>query len=123
MEDKGKKKRGATEGNQHARKHGFYAKVLDAVQKRNLETAYGIEAIDEEIALMRVKIKSLLEKDPENLKLIMTALKTLAGLLKINFNLNPHQKKGIAESIGQVIREIGLPLGVTAISEVIKKKL
>jgi hypothetical protein len=90
---KEKQKRGGKKGNQNARKHGFYSKVLDAAQKRELAYAIDVEGIDEEIALMRVKIRSVLEKDPENIKLIMAALKTLAGLLKSDMELNKNQKR------------------------------
>ena len=61
-----KRKRGAPKGNQNARKHGFYSKVLDEAERLDFELATGVEGIDEEIALIRVKIKSLLERDPEN---------------------------------------------------------
>ena len=66
-----KGKRGAPKGNQNARKHGFYSKVLDEAERLDFELATGVDGLDEEIALLRVKIKSLLERDPENIKLIM----------------------------------------------------
>ena len=80
-----KKKMGAPKGNQNARKHGFYAKVLDEAEQFDLELATGVEGIDDEIALLRVKIKSLLEHDPENIKLMMQATNTLAGRGKNSF--------------------------------------
>ena len=68
---KAERKRGAPKGNQNARKHGFYSKVLDEAEQLDFELATGVEGIDDEIALLRVKIKSILENDPENIKLIM----------------------------------------------------
>ena len=82
MPIKVKRKRGAPKGNQNARKHGFYSKVLDEAEQFDFELASGVNGIDDEIALLRVKIKSILEKDPENIKLIMQATNTLAGLVK-----------------------------------------
>jgi|GEM_PF-6518470 len=52
-----KKKRGAPEGNQYARKHGFYSHVLSESEQADYELATRVEGIDEEIALLRVKIK------------------------------------------------------------------
>lgn len=123
MEMEGKRKRGAPKGNQNARRHGFYSKVLDEAERTDLETASDINGIDDEIALLRVKIKSVLEKDPENIKLIMEAANTLAGLVKTRFNITKAQQKGLREAISKVIREVAVPLGINVGSAVLTKKL
>ena len=112
MPIKVERKRGAPKGNQNARKHGFYAKVLDEAERLDFELAAGVEGIDDEIALLRVKIKSLLEHDPENIKLIMQATNTLAKLVKTRYNMTKEQRKGLKEAIGNVIRDVALPLGI-----------
>ena len=106
------RKRGAPKGNQNARKHGFYSKVLDEAEQLDFELASGVNGIDDEIALLRVKIKSVLEKDPENIKLIVQATNTLAGLVKTSYNITREQRKGLKEAIGNVLRDIALPLGI-----------
>ena len=115
-----KGKRGAPKGNQNARKHGFYSKVLDEAEQLDFELATGVEGIDDEIALLRVKIKSILEKDPDNIKLIMQATNTLAKLVKTKYNISKEDKKGLKEAIGNVLRDIALPLGI-GIGEAITK--
>ncbi len=107
-----KKKSGAQRGNQNARKHGFYSRVLDEAEKIDFEVAAGVEGIDGEIALLRVKIKSVLENDPENVKLIMQATNTLAGLVKTRYRISREQRSGLREAIGNVLREVALPLGI-----------
>lgn len=107
-----KRKMGGQPGNQNARKHGFYSKVLDEAEQLDLELATGVEGIDNEIALLRVKIKSLLEHDPENIKLMMQATSTLAGLVKTSYNMSKEQRKGLKEAIGNVLRDVALPLGI-----------
>ncbi len=112
MPAKAKGTRGAPKGNQNARKHGFYSKVLDEVEKLDFELAAGVEGIDDEIALLRVKIKTLLEHDPENIKLVMQATNTLAGLVKTRYNISKEEKKGLKEAIGNVLKEVAIPLGI-----------
>jgi len=107
-----KGERGAPRGNQNARTHGFYSRVLDETEQIDFELATGVNDIDDEIALLRVKIKSVLEKDPENIKLIMQAVNTLAGLIKTRYNITKEQKKGLKEAIGNVLRDVALPLGI-----------
>jgi hypothetical protein len=106
------KKRGAPKGNQNARKHGFYSKVLDEAERLDFDYATGVEGIDDEIALLRVKIKSLVARDPDNIKLIMQATNTLARLVRMRYNISKKDKKGLKEAIGNVLRDIALPLGI-----------
>ncbi len=61
MPAEAERKRGAPKGNQNARKHGFYSRVLDEAEQLDFELATGVEGIDGEIALLRVKIKSILK--------------------------------------------------------------
>ena len=105
-------KRGAPKGNQNARKHGFYSKVLDEAERLDFESATGVEGIDDEIALLRVKIKSLLERDPENIKLVMQATNALERLIRTRYNISKEDKKGLKEAIGNVLRDVALPLGI-----------
>ena len=112
MKDKVGSRRGAPKGNQNARKHGFYSRVLDEAEQLDLELATGVEGIDDEIALLRVKIKSVLAHDPDNVKIIMQATNTLAGLVRTKYNISKKDKKGLKEAIANVLRDIALPLGI-----------
>ena len=112
MSAEAQKKRGAPKGNQNARKHGFYSRVLDETEQLDFELATGVEGIDDEIALLRVKIKSILGNDPDNIKLIMQATNTLAKLVRTRYNISKEDKKGLKEAISNVLRDVALPLGI-----------
>ncbi len=106
------RKRSTPKGKGNDLKHEFYARVLDEAERFDFELASGVEGIDDEIALLRVKIKSILEHEPENLKLIMQATNALARLVKTRYNITREQKKGLKEAISNVLREVALPLGI-----------
>ena len=112
MTEKIVRKQGAPRGNQHARKHGFYSSVLDEIQQEDFIIATTIEGIDEEIALLRVKIKSLVQHDPENIKLLMHAINTLSRLVIAKYNISKDDKEGMREKIAGVLKDIALPIGV-----------
>jgi uncharacterized protein YjcR len=120
MPAKAKGKRGAPKGNQNTPKHGFYSKVLDEAEQLDFELAAGVEGFDDEIALLRVKIKSLLENDPENIKLILQATNTLTRLVKAKYNISKEQKKGLKEAIENVLKDIAIPLGI-GIGQIVAK--
>jgi hypothetical protein len=107
-----KKKTGAPKGNQNARKHGFYSRVLDETEQADYEMATSVEGLDEEIALLRTKIKSLIAYEPQNLKLIMQAMSILARLVRTRFNIGKEDKKGLKDAIATVLKDIALPLGI-----------
>ena len=117
MPAKAKRKRGAPKGNQNARKHGFYSKVLNEAEQLDFELAIGVEGIDDEIALLRVKIKSIIANDPENIKLIMQVTDTLARLVRTRYNISKEDKKGLKEAIGNVLRDVALPLGINILTK------
>ena len=107
-----KRKRGPPPGNQNARKHGFYSKVLDEAEQLDLEEASKIEGLDNEIAILRLKLRHLLEHYPERIDLQMSAASTLARLIRARYNISAEQKKNLREAITTVLKDIALPLGI-----------
>ncbi len=116
MPEKAKRKRGAPKGNQDAKKHVFYSKVLDEAERLDFELAAGVEGIDDEIALLRVEIKSILELEhnPEDVRLIIQATNALERLIRTRYKITKEQRKGLKEAIGNIIRDIAVPLGIAA---------
>ncbi len=107
-----KRGRGAPEGNQNARKHGFYAKVMDEAEAIDFELASGVNGIDDEIAVLRVKIKSILANNPENIDLIMRAARTLAWMVSARYGMPKGEGKSLKEAIVQALRDFGVPVAI-----------
>ena len=82
------RKRGGQPGNQNARKHGYYAVFNPVVPESELADAAALAGIDDEIALVRVKLKHVLEKDPDNISAVIRATNTLARLLRLQNRIN-----------------------------------
>ena len=112
MPAKTDRKRGSPKGNQKARKRGFYARVFDEADQLDFELASGVNGIDDEIALLRVTIKSILEDNPKNVKLIVDATNALERLIRTRYKITKEQKKGLKEAISNVLRDVALPLGI-----------
>ena len=106
------RKRGATKGKGNLEGEGFYGRVMDEAELIDFEMASGVEGIDDEIALLRVKIKSILAHDPENVRLIMQVTDALARLIRTRYNVTRDQKKGLKEAIANVLRDVAIPLGI-----------
>jgi hypothetical protein len=106
-----KKKRGAQPRNQNARKHGFYSAILNDAEKSLLERAAGIEGLDEEIAIFRIKLREIMVKHPENVQLAIEAANALTRLIRTRYNITRGQKNALKEAITRVITDIAVPLG------------
>jgi len=107
--------RGAPKGNQNAKKHGFYSQVLSESEKVQLEQASGIEGLDEEIAILRVKLRQLIDQHPDRLDLHLEAANTIARLIRTRYNITREQKKSLKEAIANVLTDVALPLGLKSL--------
>ena len=109
-----KKPIGAPRGNQNARKHGFYSRVLDEAQKLQLDQAREVEGIDEEIALMRVKLLTLIGEHPQRLDLQLLAMTNLTSMVHTRYKISTGQKRSLKDAITKVLTDIAVPLGIKA---------
>jgi hypothetical protein len=109
-----KKQIGAPRGNQNARKHGFYSRVLDEAQKLQLDQARDVEGIDEEIAVIRVKLLTLMDQNPQRIDLQLLAATTIARMVRTRFHITSGGNRSLKDAIGKVITDIAVPLGIKA---------
>ncbi len=105
-------KRGAPKGNQNARKHGFYSRALTEAEKIEFEEAGYVEGIDQEIALLRIKLRELVQNEPDRIDLHLEAANTIARLVKTRYQITKEQKRSLKEAIAKVLTEVALPLGI-----------
>jgi hypothetical protein len=115
-----KKKRGAPFGNQNARTHGFYSKSLTASERKHYGETILIEGLDEEIAVLRIKLKSLVRREPDNIALITRAANSLSRLINARNRLAPKGEGSEKRAILSVLNEIAIPAGIS-VADFLKK--
>jgi len=84
-----KRRRGGQKGNRNARKHGFYSGTLSPAEISQLWNITNLEGVDPEIALIRVKLQSSLQYDPDNPRVIREASRLLVKWYSANYRLDP----------------------------------
>ena len=109
-------------GRKKSSPRGFYGRALDEAEKLELEEASHIEGIDEEIALLRVKLRELLEEQPERIDLHFEAANIIARLVKTRYRITREQKKSLKEGIQQVLTEIAVPVGIGVGGKILSTK-
>ena len=93
-------------------KASFYSKALAEAEQLELKEAAGIEGLDYEIALLRFKLRELLEEHPESVELQLKAANALARLVHTRYKISTEQKKNLREAITTVLRDVAIPLGI-----------
>jgi hypothetical protein len=83
-----KRKPGGQKGNQNARKHGFYSRALSPAEISEFWSIVNLERVDPEVALVRLKLKSLLQHDPVNRRALRAASGLLAKWYRTKYGLD-----------------------------------
>ena len=88
----------------------FYADVLSEANRVRLEAARGLEGIDEEIAILRIKLRDQLMQNPERAALFFKGMEMLMKAVTTRYKLSPKSKDDLTDSIVGVINGIGREL-------------
>ena len=86
---------------------GFYGDALDDAERVALDAAGDINGLDEEIALLRTKLRRALEERPQDLKLMLKGIELLVKAVSARYRLSKEAKQDLSESIAGVLRGIG----------------
>jgi len=91
-------------------KKGFYEQALSEAEQVLLPEAREIEGLDEEIALLRVKLSSAIEAQPDNMALMLRAVDLLVKAVAAKYRLSKKSREDLADAINEVLKEIGIAL-------------
>ena len=88
----------------------FYAGVLSEAHQLKLCNARKLTGVDEEIALLRVKLRELAEKNPDSVDLLYKGVNALTKAVALQYKLSPAAKNDLYDSIVGVVNGIGREL-------------
>jgi len=102
---------------------GFYSRALEEAEKLELEEASHVEGIDQEIALLRVKLRELLAEQPDRIDLHFEAANIIARLVRTRYQITKEQRKSLKEAIQKVLTEVAGPFGAGVGGKILSTKL
>ncbi len=91
---------------------GFYSRALDEAEMLHLQEASEVEGVDDEIALLRLRLREMAEKSPERIDLQMDLAAAIARLVKTRYQISSVQKKSLKAAVTKVLEEVAVPLGI-----------
>lgn len=96
----------------------FYDQALTDAEAQDLSSAQEVSGLDEEIAVLRLKLRSALEERPEDVKLMLKGVELLVRAVSAKYRLSTKDKEDLSESVRGVLRDIGGPLYPEAFGDV-----
>ena len=93
-------------------KRSFYGQVLDEAERLDLEEAAAVCGLDDEVAVLRLVLRRLIEEQPGEVKLQLDTINTLARLLRTRYQLSTEQRNSLKEAIMKVLTDVAIPLGI-----------
>lgn len=85
----------------------FYAQVLSQAEQVRLDEAQNLEGLDEEIALLRVRLADLASQHPEKVELLLKGVGVLLRAVATKYRLSPKAEEDLYQSVLGVLRGIG----------------
>jgi hypothetical protein len=85
----------------------FYAQALTEAEKFELSQAEEVEGLDEEIALLRLRLKEMLNEHPENISLFLRGVELLMKAVSTKYRLSKDDKDNLGDAVSEVLKDIG----------------
>jgi hypothetical protein len=89
------------------RLRSFYAEALTEAERLELARAQEVEGLDEEIAVLRVRLKRALQEHPQDLALIAKGVDMLVKAVAARYKLSPKARRDLADNLANLIESMG----------------
>ena len=86
---------------------GFYASALSRAERTRLPKASSAEGLDEEIALIRVRLHRIAQEQPEQFELLLKGVNSLVKAVALKYKLSDKPVEDLSKNIAGVLRGIG----------------
>jgi hypothetical protein len=89
-----------------SRRKNFYTDALTETERKRLPAAARIEALEDEIAMLRVKLFSAASKPNTDLRLLTHGIDMLVKAVATQYRLSPKARKDLADHIAAVLNSL-----------------
>ena len=90
----------------------FYASAVNEAEKLRLPEALEIEGLDQEIALLRVRLNRLASEDPDNTALLFKGIELLTRAVAAKYRLSKKSTEDLSDAIEGVLKGVGGAMGL-----------
>jgi hypothetical protein len=76
-------------------------------QQEDYDQALAMEGLEEEIAILRVKVKEATGQHPDDLRLLTHGVQALVRAVAAQYRLSPKARKDLAENLAAALTSLG----------------
>lgn len=96
----------------------FYGSALEAAEQIEvLKEAAGVEGLDEEIAVLRMKLRSVLSERPDDLALMLRGIDLLVKAVSARYRLSKDEEEEVTNNLETMVEYLGRLLAPDAFRE------
>ncbi len=88
----------------------FYEPAVDAADRDDLEEAHAVEGLDDEIALLRLRLRQAIEDNPDDFQLMTKGVDMLVKAVNARYRLSKQATSNLSEHLAATLRSIGSQL-------------
>jgi hypothetical protein len=88
------------------RTKNFYESALSEAEKTSVQFAREVDGIDEEVALLRLRLRTVVQSNPKDFPLMLRGLEVLKRLLEVRFRLGEKQSDALGAELAQIRDEL-----------------
>ena len=85
----------------------FYRQALTEAEQVELSQAQEVEGLDDEIALLRVRLKRGVMERPQDLPLLVRGLDLLVKAVAARYRLSPKARRDLADNLAATLNSLG----------------
>ena len=85
----------------------FYEPALAAAEREDLDEARTVEGLDEEIALLRLRLRQAIEDNPDDFLLMTKGIEMLVKAVNARYRLSKQDAATLSDHLAAALRGIG----------------
>jgi len=86
----------------------FYEAALSEAERADLDAALGVDGVDQEIAVLRLRLRTLLRERPEDLALLFQGVGLIVRLVTSRYRLPRQSQAELKLALDRVLASIGV---------------
>jgi RNase P protein component len=85
----------------------FYRHAVDEAERADLDRAGEIEGLDDEIALLRLRLRRALQEHPQDVQLLTKGMEILVRAVATRYRLSAKSKRDLADNLAATLNSLG----------------
>ena len=85
----------------------FYASALSRAERIELKEAAKVKGLDQEIALLRTKLRNVIKEKPNNLPLMLQGFEQRVKVVSARYRLPKRAEEELDQSVKRLLEEFG----------------